>query len=80
MWCFLVFGAPAFALMPLLVALIVGGDIQEEKLAALCTILSVVPIIVVTIVVRCCFKKNVSKVSFSLTNMYYCLRKHTRSS
>uniref|UniRef100_A0A8W8LP44 TIR domain-containing protein n=1 Tax=Magallana gigas TaxID=29159 RepID=A0A8W8LP44_MAGGI len=54
-WCFFVLGAPALSVLPLLVFLVIVGDITEETLAGVCSTLAIVPIVAVSIVVCCCF-------------------------
>lgn len=53
-WCFFVLGAPALSVLPLLVFLVIVGDITEETLAGVCSTLVIVPIVAVSIIV-CCF-------------------------
>lgn len=76
-WCFFVFGAPALSVLPLLVFLVIVGDIKEETLAGVCSTLVIVPIVAVSIVVCCCFSLKVPEVGhFSLNNP--CVRKIKR--
>lgn len=53
-WCFFVLGAPALSVLPLLVFLVIVGDIREETLAGVCSTLVIVPIVAVSILVCCC--------------------------
>lgn len=69
-WCFFVLGAPALSVLPLLVFLVIVGDIKEETLAGVCSTLAVVPIVAVSIVVCCCCCLKVPAVGhFSLNNI-----------
>uniref|UniRef100_A0A8W8LJW9 TIR domain-containing protein n=1 Tax=Magallana gigas TaxID=29159 RepID=A0A8W8LJW9_MAGGI len=61
LWCFLVLGAPALTVLPLLIVLIKEGEITEQTLAGVCSTLVVVPIVAVSIFLCCCFGKNMIK-------------------
>ncbi|XP_048739832.2 uncharacterized protein LOC125654095 isoform X2 [Ostrea edulis] len=58
LWCFAVLGASSMSLIPLLLYLVIEGDITEGSLGGLCTVLIVVPIITVTIIIGCYAKYN----------------------
>lgn len=69
-WCFFVLGAPALSVLPLLVFLVIVGDIKEETLAGVCSTLVIVPIVAVSILVCCCSYLKVPAVGhFSLKNI-----------
>lgn len=68
-WCFFVLGAPALSVLPLLVFLVIVGDITEETLAGVCSTLAVVPIVAVSIVVCCCFYLKVPARETLLSNI-----------
>ncbi|XP_034308161.2 uncharacterized protein [Magallana gigas] len=61
-WCFFVLGAPALSVLPLLVFLVIVGDIREETLAGVCSTLVIVSVVAVSIVVCCCFSFKVPEV------------------
>ena len=61
-WCFLVLAMPSLAVLPLLLYLIVCGDITEEALGALSSSLVIVPIIAVSISFCVFWKRNVINV------------------
>lgn len=76
-WCFFVLGAPALSVLPLLVFLVIVGDIRQETLAGVCSTLVIVSVVAVSIVVCCCFSLKVPEVGhFSLNNHWK--RKHRR--
>lgn len=78
-WCFFVLGAPALSLLPLLVFLVIVGDITEETLAGVCSTLAIVPIVAVSIVVCCCFCSKVPGVGhFPLKNIKQSLCKEIK--
>lgn len=62
LWCFLVLGAPALSVLPLLIVLTKEGEITEQTLTGVCCTLIVVPIVAVSIFLCCCFGKNMIKV------------------
>lgn len=62
LWCFLVLGAPALSVLPLLIVLTKEGEITEQTLTGVCCSLIVVPIVAVSIFLCCCFGKNMIKV------------------
>lgn len=64
-WCFLVFGAPALSVLPLLIFLLFVRDITEDILGGVSVTLVTVPIAAVSILVCCYYRKNVPKVSHS---------------
>lgn len=69
-WCFFVLGVPALSVLPLLVFLVIVGDIKEETLAGVCSTLVIVPIVAVSILVCCCSYLKVPAVGhFSLNNI-----------
>ncbi|XP_065939099.1 uncharacterized protein [Magallana gigas] len=61
LWWFLVLGAPALAVLPLLVYLVIVRDITEATLAGVCSTLVIVPIVAVSLMVHCCFRNIVPK-------------------
>lgn len=70
LWWFLVLGAPALAVLPLLVYLVIVRDITEATLAGVCSTLVIVPIVAVSLMVHCCFRNIVRKVcQLSLINI-----------
>lgn len=68
-WCFLVFGAPALSVLPLLIFLVFVRDITEDILRGVSVTLVTVPIAAVSILVCCYYRKNVPKVSHSYSRI-----------